>query len=105
MSRSRPVTLETLTAETFEAHRGEPFRLGVDAATAFDAELIEIVRGGDEGAAPRRAPFSVVFRAPSGHEYPQGIYRVEHAHLGVLEIFLVPIGPDEVGMRYEAVFA
>jgi hypothetical protein len=31
---------------------------------------------------------------------PQRIYRVEHAELGAIEIFLVPIAAD----RYEAVF-
>jgi hypothetical protein len=35
---------------------------------------------------------------------PQRIYRVEHGELGAMEIFLVPIGPDEVAHRYEAVF-
>jgi hypothetical protein len=29
---------------------------------------------------------------------------VRHAQLGAMEIFLVPIGPDEGGMRYEAIF-
>jgi len=36
---------------------------------------------------------------------PQRIYPMEHAHLGVFELFLVPIGPDQHGMGYEAVFA
>jgi hypothetical protein len=35
---------------------------------------------------------------------PQGIYKLENEKLGALEIFLVPIGPDEKGMRYEAIF-
>jgi hypothetical protein len=36
---------------------------------------------------------------------PQATYPVEHDELGRMEIFLVPIGPDGSGMRYEAVFA
>jgi hypothetical protein len=35
---------------------------------------------------------------------PQRIYRLEHAALDPLEIFIVPIGPDAEGMRYQAVF-
>jgi hypothetical protein len=35
---------------------------------------------------------------------PQHIYALEHTSLGKLELFLVPIGPDERGMRYQAVF-
>jgi hypothetical protein len=36
---------------------------------------------------------------------PQGIQRLSHAELGELDLFLVPIGPDAQGMRYEAAFA
>ena len=36
---------------------------------------------------------------------PQRIYRLRHDRLGAFEVFLVPIGPDAVGMRFEAVFA
>ena len=35
---------------------------------------------------------------------PQGTYPMEHETLGRLEVFLVPLGPDAQGMRYEAVF-
>jgi hypothetical protein len=29
---------------------------------------------------------------------------MEHPEIGVFELFLVPIGPDEKGLRYEAIF-
>jgi hypothetical protein len=29
---------------------------------------------------------------------------IEHGELGAIEIFLVPIGPDEVDQRYQAIF-
>jgi hypothetical protein len=29
---------------------------------------------------------------------------MEHEEIGALDIFLVPIGPDEEGPRYEAIF-
>ena len=35
---------------------------------------------------------------------PQRIYRLEHAELGGLDLFLVPIGRDASGITYEAVF-
>ncbi len=60
--------------------------------------------GGARAAGPRR-PFSLIFSNPRKDSYlPQRTYSLEHAKLGVLEIFLVPIGPDENGMFYEAVF-
>jgi hypothetical protein len=41
---------------------------------------------------------------------PQDTYRLEHERFGVLEVFIVPVGPatpDEAAsaMRYEAVFS
>jgi hypothetical protein len=30
--------------------------------------------------------------------------RVSHAERGEFDLFIVPLGPDERGMRYEAVF-
>jgi hypothetical protein len=34
----------------------------------------------------------------------QGMYELQHAHLGTLELFLVPVGQDHTGLYYEAVF-
>ena len=52
-----------------------------------------------------RRQFSLLFRGPVDPFLSQGTYRLDHAELGALDIFLVPIGPDAEGMRYEAVFA
>ena len=35
---------------------------------------------------------------------PQAIYRLEHAALGAMDVFLVPIGRVADGIRYEAIF-
>jgi hypothetical protein len=35
---------------------------------------------------------------------PQATYRLEHATLGAMDVFLVPIGQDREGVRYEAIF-
>ena len=98
------MTLQSFTAETFRGRQGETFRLTVDDSNGFDTELIEISEA-EAGPGASRAPFSLVFRGPREIVLPQRIYALEHAELGRFEIFLVPIGPDEVGMRYEAVFA
>jgi hypothetical protein len=97
------VTVEGFTASTFADRCGERFRVFVDATSSFEAELVEVNElGRPSGNA--RAPFSLVFRGPSGQEVAQRIYRLEHEELGAFDLFLVPIGPDETGMRYEAVF-
>jgi hypothetical protein len=86
--------LETLTADDFAELRGERFRI----ASQFEAELVEVTELDREPGG--RAPFSLVFRGGPSPPLPQHIYGVEHAELGALEIFLVPIAAD----RYEAVF-
>ena len=75
----------------------------------WDVELIAVTDLGLEppaGApAPQRRPFSLIFCDRSGEPFlPQRIYAVTHPTIGRLDIFLVPIGPGEGGMRYEAVF-
>lgn len=35
---------------------------------------------------------------------PQGTYLVEHEQLGAHDLFIVPLGPDQNGMRYEVIF-
>jgi hypothetical protein len=72
-----------------------------DPSAAFDAELIEVSEG---GRGPSRTQFSLVFRGGGTPPLRQQVLRVEHDELGALEIFLVPLGPDEIGQRYEAVF-
>lgn len=55
-------------------------------------------------ASNARAGFSLVFRGAAVPQLPQGVQRVVHPTLGALDIFLVPIGPDSQGMRYEVIF-
>ncbi len=52
----------------------------------------------------RTEPFSLVFLGPPAPVLPQRTWALEHASLGAFEIFLVPIGPIDGRMRYEAVF-
>jgi hypothetical protein len=91
--------LGSLTAADFARHTGGRFRIHADPP--FDAELTQVSEA-DGGAARRQ--FSLMFRGGPSPPLPQRIYRVEHAELGRLDIFLVPVGPDAEGQRYEAVF-
>jgi len=98
------IDLATVTKQTFDAHVGSRFAMRIDAERTIDLELVET------GTIPTRpdasrAGFSLRFRAAERGHVPQRIYLLEHAVLGSLEIFLVPAGPDEIGMRYDAVFS
>jgi hypothetical protein len=78
--------------------RDETFRIAGDGDRPLEVELAEVTELPREPGG--RAPFSLVFRGGPTPPLPQRIYRVEHAALGTIEIFLVPIAAD----RYEAVF-
>lgn len=96
--------LDKLTQPDFAACLGTKFGLHCQTAAPMEVELIEATVLGGPVPTGRRQGFSLIFRAPAEFLAPQQIYRLEHAKLGSLEIFLVPIGPDASGMRYEAVF-
>ena len=98
------VDLATITKETFDAHRGERFLLRVSADRTIELELLETEPLPTRAQATRQA-FLVRFRANDRGHVPQQIYPLEHATLGTFELFLVPAGPDAVGMRYDAVFS
>lgn len=48
--------------------------------------------------------FSLSFRGPNESFLAQGAYRFSHHTAGEMELFIVPIGRDERGFLYEAVF-
>jgi hypothetical protein len=106
-------SLQTLTAGDFRPHQGTRFRLtGGSPPGSVETELVEVTEHGTSAPGSFRAPFSVLFHGPLEPVLPQGIYRLEHEQLGTLELFIVPVGPDEprvpgqapTAMRYEAVF-
>jgi hypothetical protein len=95
--------LDKVTKDTFEPITGSVFRLAIENKPAIPLELVEVLGNGLQGRA-RREQFSLRFRGPASPALVQRIYRLEHATLGTLEIFLVPIQRDASGMIYEAVF-
>jgi hypothetical protein len=96
--------LAELAWSDFAPFLKQHFRVALDGAS-LDLELASAEPLGSGDPAPgRRRPFSLIFRGPKAPLLAQRIYRLEHATLGPLEIFLVPLGPDAAGLRYEAIF-
>ena len=99
------------TLEDFARLVGERVRMHVAPGQVIELELVEVTGLGAQVTGPaapasRRAPFSLLFVTPEARVVPQRIYRLEGPRLGVMEIFLVPLGPDaQHRQRYEAVFA
>jgi hypothetical protein len=96
-------SLADLTIDSFRLRLGERFRIRSAPQSTFDAELID-ARALGASRAPRRTPFSLLFRTALTTPLPQAIYRIEHDEIGPYDIFLVPVGPDAAGMVYEAIF-
>ena len=104
--------LEKLTSGDFTPRLGERFTIHHAGPESLVVDLIDVTELGsapapdeDDGGLPRRQPFSIVFQGPeSSALLPQSIYRIEHEILGVLDLFIVPIGSDRRGIRYEAIF-
>jgi hypothetical protein len=104
MSDQAARTLVSVTLETFAPRVGERFRISAGEGTTIDAALIEAAPLG-ASARGGRQPFSLIFLGPAAPVWPQRIYRVDHRALGSLDLFLVPIGPRDGGMQYEAIFS
>ena len=103
MSEGR--ALDVLEDVDFKPHLGSTFHLRLSASERLELALAEVtVHPHLPEAAGRRRGYSVVFRSALPGHLPQSIYRLEHEQMGTLDLFLVPIGPRDGGMRYEAVF-
>lgn len=101
--------LDQLSLDLFSAQVGETFRIVIEEDNAVDVELIEAkaLPAYASPAAeddPQHAPFTLLFRGPKEVYLPQRLYTLTHPTLGTLEIFLVPIQPDQHGSQFEAVF-
>lgn len=92
-----------LTVGHFLPHVGDRFDVS-DGATTWPLALVEATPRG-RTAAGAREPFALLFHGPLEPVLPQAIYRFEHPALGPLDIFIVPVGPDDSRMRYEAIFS
>jgi len=51
-----------------------------------------------------RPPFSLIFAAKTMQGLPQRLYQLAHSKLGLIGLFLVPVGRDERGFLYQALF-
>ena len=90
--------LDKLKYEEYAAQSGTNFRL---AENDFDLELVEVT---ERKITTQQEMFSLIFRGAQDNFLQQKIYRISHASLGDGELFLVPIGLEADGYRYEAGF-
>ena len=101
----------TLDFATFNALQGAAFSVVFAPEETLELRLesaTDLGSGSQEAhprmAAPQWERFSLLFRGPRSHFLPQATYEFAHPTLGSFPMFIVPIGADDLGFRYEAAF-
>jgi hypothetical protein len=94
---------DIFTLEAFTPRVGAAFRIAVGDGTHLDVRLTT-VEPLASAAGGSRTPFALTFHGPREIVLPQQTYRIESEGMEPMDVFLVPIGPDQHGMAYEAIF-
>jgi len=98
-----------LTVDLFSGHEGEAFEVTGDGAPQQTLVLTDVaasgVAGGHGPEGEEREQFTLLFRGPLEPLLPQATYRLDHADIGPVDLFLVPLAPRADGAVYEAAFA
>jgi hypothetical protein len=92
---------EALTREAFAAQVDTKFTLAFEGLEPIELKLSRVSELIANDAAEG---FSIVFKGPGEFVLRQNTYRLEHDVMGAFLVLLVPIGKDEQGVDYEAVF-
>jgi hypothetical protein len=95
--------LATVRLEQFAACLDQDFEI-VFPDGILAVKLSEAKQWGPDQPPPIRQPFTLTFRVGRNLQLPQGTYKMRHAKLGEMEIFIVPIAADANNSTLEAVF-
>ena len=84
------------------------FQIQLRDAAAIELTLVEVNQhnSGDEtagSAKPATESLSLVLLGPAQPVLPQRIYGLSHEQFGELALFMVPIGRETNGIKYEVV--
>lgn len=98
--------LEEFTLDVVEPLVGSTFRIMQADGSPIELRLASVVPLMDKATNPRlkRKAFSIFFRGPGDTFLPQMMYTMHHETLGESQMFIVPVGRNEEGFEYEAVF-
>jgi len=94
-----------MSLDKFEKLKNKTFSIAFEQDKLTQCELIEVKDNNSQTVEKGQStPFSLVFETKGDLVYDQNTYMVSAEGLAETAIFLVPIGSDDKGMRYEAVF-
>ena len=97
------LNLATVRLEQFAPCLNQDFDVVFSDGT-LPVKLVDAKQWGPDQSTHIRQPFTLTFRVDRSLRFPQGTYRVRHAELGEMEIFLVQIAADVQSSTLEAVF-
>lgn len=98
--------LEHVTVKHFDPYLNQIFELHYNPQeTPLSLTLIQAKTWGPADRQPRQ-PFTLTFQSTLTAHLPQGTYRYQHPdpEIGELDLFTVPVGPNQTGMQYEVIF-
>lgn len=93
-------SFELLNYEVLAEQLNTKFILA-DSVEAFELELTEI---STPIVTANQTYFALYFLGDNDFMLPQGTYRMKHAEIGELLLFIVPIARVARGYKYESVF-
>ncbi|MEA2326485.1 MAG: hypothetical protein QOE68_1444 [Thermoanaerobaculia bacterium] len=105
------MNLDEITLETAQPLVNTLFQVIVDEGSTLEMKLIDVApfdlprrppRGSKQ---PKRAPFALYFLGPFEPILPQRMYDFRSGTMDLNGLFIVPVGRDEEGTEYEAVFS
>lgn len=104
---------DNLKQSTFEQFLNQSFQIKLENYDPIDLELIEVKQyaiSPMDGrykaiqAGEKAAPFALLFRGDRNIALPQHLYSFNHSEMGDFVMSIVPVGINDEGRLYEAVF-
>ena len=93
------------TEADFAKNVNTNFRVELEESGPMDLKLVSVTpRKVDPTEQAGMERFSAVFAGPLDALLPQQTYHMAHPEMGEFDVFLVAIGKEADGFRYEAVY-
>jgi|SRR6185503_791389 len=93
------------TEADFAKNVNTNFRVELEESGPMDLKLVSVTpRKVDPTEQAGMERFSAVFAGPLDALLPQQTYHMTHPEMGEFDVFLVAIGKEADGFRYEAVY-
>ena len=93
------------TEAEFAKHVNTNFRIEIEGSAPIDLKLVSVTPRKIEPTEQQGMErFSAVFSGPLEFLLPQQTFHVTHPEMGEFDVFLVAIGQEADGFRYEAVY-